>query len=171
MPSDVAGLIAFLRDRIFEDEWVALGFLQVYQLHEHYLRGGQPPRWQEGRAGFELHELQVQQVEPSGRLRVILGGLDLIGDRAFVRHVVRQDPARVLADVAVKRKILDTYALWLDEEREALGDYSSWLNGAAPVVKPVRTLPEQMGVGLEFALRLLAVTYAGHPKFREEWTA
>ncbi|MFB4285689.1 DUF6221 family protein [Nonomuraea sp. MTCD27] len=63
--------------------------------------------------------------------------------RATVRHIVRHDPARVLREVEAKRRMLQAhigyYGLGMDEY---------W---------PIPTLT------------LLALPYANHPDYREEW--
>lgn len=57
-------------------------------------------------------------------------------------HIVRHDPARVLAEVEAKRRIVDRYA-WLREHGDT-GD-AAWV------------------------LPLLAAVYATHPDYRPEW--
>jgi hypothetical protein len=65
-------------------------------------------------------------------------------------HVARHDPARVLAEVAAKRLILE-YA-----PPKAHGTFDDgWRRG-------------QMAFHAH-TLRLLALPYAGHPDYREEW--
>lgn len=72
------------------------------------------------------------------------------------RHVGRHDPARVLADVSAKRRIVRTVApavLAMDEQ------ISREWDGA------LRSLDDTA----DFLLRLLAVPYDTHPDFREAW--
>jgi hypothetical protein len=57
-------------------------------------------------------------------------------------HIVRHDPARVLAEAAAKRAILDALDLYEYEPEAA---------------------------GLRLAARCLAAVYAGHPDYREDW--
>jgi hypothetical protein len=59
-------------------------------------------------------------------------------ERAVAEHIARWDPARVLAEVDAKRRILDE----LDKDQPYAPDY--W-------------------TGLEVAIGLLALPYAGHP--------
>ncbi|MET8630034.1 DUF6221 family protein [Kitasatospora sp. NPDC004669] len=61
-------------------------------------------------------------------------------------HIARFDPARVLAEVAAKRAIVDAY-----EGRQE--------------VAPLPTLQN----GLDTAVHLLASVYADHVDYREEW--
>jgi len=88
-------------------------------------------------------------------------GGDLVGDEvAYVRrrgmeHIARHDPARVLAEVEAKRRILEeaSGADWLpanardDEPEYAYGIARAWND----------------------ALKLLALPYADHADYREEW--
>jgi hypothetical protein len=75
----------------------------------------------------------------------VLGTFSAVGD---MRHVLRHNPARVLADVDAKRRIIglcDGGAQYPDYE----GGYQfAW----------------------EDTLRLLALPYASHPDYRAEWT-
>jgi hypothetical protein len=69
---------------------------------------------------------------------------------ADAAHIARHDPARVLAEVAAKRLILE-YA-----PPKAHGTFDDgWRRG-------------QMAFHAH-TLRLLALPYAGHPDWREEW--
>lgn len=67
-------------------------------------------------------------------------------------HIVRHDPHRVLADVAAKRQIIQNCE-WvnLDENR----DFSDFMAGRAQEARTV--------------LRRLALPYANHPDYREDW--
>jgi hypothetical protein len=63
-------------------------------------------------------------------------------------HIARWDPARVLAECAAKRKIIEA---WLDNE----GPLSQWDDYAYK--------------GVEWAIKALAQPYADRPGFPEEW--
>lgn len=74
--------------------------------------------------------------------------------RAAAAHIVRWDPARVLAEVAAKRAILDEHAA----DPDALG------------------LCQMCGCGDHYrvkvpcpTLRIIAQPYAGHPEFDPAW--
>lgn len=73
-------------------------------------------------------------------------------DRNVARHIVRHDPARVLADVEAKRRIVDLMASMLDAaEGDSEVDHYGGLSAA------------------EDTLKLLAFSYAEHSDYREEW--
>jgi hypothetical protein len=76
---------------------------------------------------------------------------------AEAAHIARHDPAWVLADVEAKRRIIDRYK-FVDN------------HGAA--VDHVRAL--DMSTGARAALldvvKMLALPYAQHPDYRQEWT-
>lgn len=67
-------------------------------------------------------------------------------------HIARWDPARVLAECQAKRRIVKAWA----SARDAANDTGE-----------MRTYGEEEG--LEEALRLLALPYADHPDYRDEW--
>jgi len=80
--------------------------------------------------------------------------------RENAQHIARHDPARVLAEVDAKRRII------------ALADEASGLDMS--VDNDRRVAPRDMAaepyVG-DLILRALALPYVGHPDYREEWTA
>ena len=66
-------------------------------------------------------------------------------------HIVRWDPARVLAEVESKRQIIASYEEWRDGNTSGeMLDYGH-------------------KEGLGEAMEHLAVVYAGHPDYRDEW--
>ncbi|WP_030777311.1 DUF6221 family protein [Streptomyces sp. NRRL S-920] len=78
------------------------------------------------------------------------------------RHVVRHGPARVLADAAARRRLVDmilAYEAKIDGEWGCLHGAKEIEEGRCP-----ETNPDEIE-----ALRLLAVAYDGHPDYREEW--
>lgn len=80
-------------------------------------------------------------------------------------HIARHDPARVLAEVAAKRRILDE----LDAMPHALDDG----HHECPMVEPTAWKDPRCTCGqaelADRVLRLLALPYAGRPGYREEW--
>lgn len=71
-------------------------------------------------------------------------------------HIARWDPARVLAEIEAKRRILDEYETVCAEVRD-------------PKSAEHRANARARQFALEGVLRLLASAYAGEPGWREEW--
>ncbi|NDU72752.1 hypothetical protein GWI34_08935 [Actinomadura sp. DSM 109109] len=72
---------------------------------------------------------------------------------AYAEHIARHDPSRALAEVAAKRRIVDDY------EKQA------WILGRGhrtPELGAAQSVRETV-------LRLLALAYAHHPAYQEEW--
>ncbi|TDB87619.1 hypothetical protein E1264_14135 [Actinomadura sp. KC216] len=72
---------------------------------------------------------------------------------AYAEHIARHDPSRTLREVAAARQIIDDY------EKE------TWIlaqGGRAPEVGAAHAARESV-------LRLLALPYAAHPAYQEEW--
>lgn len=65
-------------------------------------------------------------------------------------HIVRHDPARVLAEVEAKRELLADYERFVAERRRMMGGWDSY-----PEPSPVLTA--------------FATVYADHPDYRPEW--
>jgi hypothetical protein len=104
----------------------------------------------------EPRETQVFSA-PTG-VSVAVGWLRDLG------HIARHDPARVLAEVAAKRRIVD-------EHWEPTSPFDDW-----PTSTPGRHCPTCWDQGERLhqrfpcpTLRLLALPYAGHPDYLEEW--
>jgi hypothetical protein len=68
------------------------------------------------------------------------------------QHIARHDPARVLAEVDAKRRILNEFTM---------------------IELPARSSGDTAAVGafvkMQAVLRLLALPYADHPDYRPEW--
>ena len=71
-------------------------------------------------------------------------------------HIARHDPARVLAECAAKRRIVEQITSTSAEIKSAMPGGSGRLSSM---------------YGLERTLHLLAQPYADHPDYREEWRA
>ncbi|WP_128977268.1 DUF6221 family protein [Streptomyces roseicoloratus] len=71
-------------------------------------------------------------------------------DGAVAEHIARHDPARVLAEVDAKRRILADYERFVAERRRMMGGWDSY-----PEVSPI--------------LAALALPYADHPDYDEAW--
>jgi hypothetical protein len=120
--SEHADLLTFLRARLDEDERVAMAAA----------RAANTDTWIDGAEG------SVLGIGGDMHLRGAVNSIDDIGP-----HVVRWDPARALAEVEVKRKLLD-YAEGLLQDN------------------PEDTTPRWLA-------KLLAQPYADHPDYRDEW--
>lgn len=74
-------------------------------------------------------------------------------NEAYAEHIARHDPSRTLREVAAARQIIDDY------EKE------TWILGQGhrtPELEAAHAVRESV-------LRLLALPYAGHPAYQEEW--
>jgi hypothetical protein len=95
----------------------------------------------------------VRADEPDFRIVAELEQSDSIdgwlGDR--LEHIARHDPARVLAEVAAKRRIV------------------GMLSSIVPA-KETNPIKSEDAVALaDWTLRLLALPYADHNDYRQEW--
>ncbi|MEU3203554.1 DUF6221 family protein [Streptomyces cyaneofuscatus] len=67
-------------------------------------------------------------------------------------HIARHDPARVLREVDATRRLVHEYAQVADNDIDEPYEYAyGWANG------------------LGRAVRLLALPYADHPDYRDDW--
>jgi hypothetical protein len=123
-------LAAFLRERLDEDEPVALA--------------APDGPWSE--------DDSRSVVDAAGeRIICSVNGGRLLPASNTRNHVRRHDPARVLREVEVKRKMAERHGP--SDRRE----YSYWLCIGCGEGDPCDTL------------RMLAVSYADHDGYREEW--
>lgn len=143
-------LASFLQTRLGEDEQVAVAVLGV-NVMAGVKRGKSAPRWvpsPEGDAGIW---------DTGGALRV---------KYLWTRerdHIIRHDPARVLAEVSAKRRIVEIH--------EVIGGFTN--EGSTGLGLGCG----ECGYSAEYSnrggwcetLRLLALPYAGHDDYREEW--
>lgn len=72
---------------------------------------------------------------------------------AYAEHIARHDPSRTLSEVTARRQIIDDY------EKDA------WVLGQG---RPNPAL-EAAQATRETVLRLLALPYAAHPAYQQEW--
>jgi hypothetical protein len=131
-------MVEFLRARLTEDEAAAERTLSA-ELRVGRFRGKTIPRWRITKSGHGLIDddggtLRAQQIFP-----------------AEAEHVVRHDPARVLAEVAAKRERI---RLWNDLRilREGGGHEYDLAYGTATK-----------------GLQLDAAVHSGHPDYLKEW--
>ncbi|MFG1851746.1 DUF6221 family protein [Actinomadura geliboluensis] len=72
---------------------------------------------------------------------------------AYAEHIARHHPARTLAEVAARRRIVDDF------------EKNAWILGQGH-----RTSESEAAQAVrESVLRLLALPYATHPAYQEEW--
>lgn len=137
-------LVQFLRDRLNEDQQVALAAGRV-------TGGGNPD------AESTIHTHSDDE-------------------EAVAEHIARHDPARVLAEVDAKRRLVaDVLA-----ERHFRNEEDHWYSCAAltdeqgePLCFDEGRAPGPCDCGRDERatrrLRLLALPYADHPDYRQEW--
>ncbi len=74
-------------------------------------------------------------------------------DEATAQHIARWDPARVLAECEAKRRIIDladeSVVYWATRGSDSKEEGKMWMYGDV--------------------LKLLALPYADHPDYRDEW--
>lgn len=133
-----ADLVQFLRARLDDDEQTARETL--------WEGSGNRPIW-------DLRASATVEVGGNGRNDFP------VGDAAVAWHIVRHDPARVLAEVDAKRRIVDWH------ERQCTCDPCTADGDELP-----NTERSDGGFGDDCpTLRLLALPYADHPDYRSEW--
>jgi len=125
-------LIAFLRARLDEDEQTARATADEYG-----------PAW--------TADNQMESVRSST-------GADVVDEPYTPRHhIARHDPARVLAEVDAKRRILDVY-------EEVMTKFTESWSPMVPYDRLAGTVSS-----LRRTLEFLALPYADHPDYRDEW--
>jgi hypothetical protein len=119
-------LVAFLRARLDDDEWTA--------------RAAKPGPWHaDGGSVYATHPTD-----------------EVVGYTDSAEHIARHDPARVLAEVEAKRRLLELHEPGEMEYVEGDVCMACDLRGEGPYY-PCLTL------------RLLALPHAEHPDYRDEW--
>ena len=133
-------LVTFLNARLDEDEQMA--------------RSTPGPSWEHRQIRGDFDESVVFEnyvaVADPGRNTVALADVA----EEVLPFVLRHDPARVLAEVDAKRRIIDRY----EAQRTV---YAAHMGGI---------LTKYLVQELEAVLRLLALPFADHPDYRPEWT-
>lgn len=155
-------IVAFLRARYDERERAALFVLSDYAHHE---------------ASWSVPSTGVVDIGDGG----IADETILTGDGPLADFIADNDPEFVLADVVAKRQIVwehgDNGMFKHDDNGDLvragpLGDRcTSCLLTDDPLAAEAGSEFAEMAPYPCRTLRLLAQPYAGHPEFREEWTA
>lgn len=146
--TDTDELVAFLRARLGEDERVAREATAGPWRHNPDKHWRKP-----GTSWFE----EAVFAGPAGSDATCVAGTGESDDSqstADARHIALWDPARVLAEVAAKRRILDE----LDKERDQLERSGYRPTDVSPAL-----------ARLHRVARFLALPYADHADYREQW--
>ena len=149
-------LVAFLRARVDEDEQVAReatrGPWRVANVEYGAAIVNGPDVMQDGGRDWATGE-RLQVLRP---LSVIPPDVDYgsVVELADAAHIARHDPARVLREVEAKRRTVEIHY-----------DY----RGVCPTCFSLRNQPAQREPYPCDTLMLLALPYADHPDYRDEW--
>lgn len=143
-------LLAFLRARVDDDERLARTAAEGISV------------WHDGSVGETWATDRGLVFGAKVALWDCEGADSLCMPEATAAHVARHDPARVLADVVAKRKIIDGIQMCrpCGEGRRCVQHDSS--AGSPTITRPAHPVDEQL-------VRLLALPYADNPGYREEW--
>jgi len=153
-------LSEFLEARIAEDEAAARAC--VYPPHDGYKPHPELSRWfyrEDGEVEYVQTPEMLAHKYPE-RMYVTCDGEGLtpaVGE-AHGEHIARHDPARVLAECAAKRRIIELRYSW-NLQAEQMTE---------PPFGPI--LQAQVNTA-DAILRTLAMPYAGHPDYDETWPA
>lgn len=134
-------LITFLRARLDEDEQAARKAASLCGCHQD------APSWRFGDEATDGRILVADDPHPHVKRKLGRRWNGSYDGLFMAEHIARHDPARVLRDVDAKRQII----------AECI---PSRVGGSE------LELSDALG---EVVLAFLALTYAGHPDYREEW--
>lgn len=147
-------LVNFLHARLDEDEQTARAASgpslqgETWVAQRHPLHRGGPVL-----AAVSANRFKIVESEANP--------WDIDTAMAQVTHMARHDPARVLAEVEAKRYVIDQCAYWNERATREAIDPPKW---------PQPGL--ELGLLLDAmnpVLRGLALPYADHPDYRDEW--
>ncbi|MEW2108684.1 DUF6221 family protein [Streptomyces albidoflavus] len=150
-----ADLITFLRARLDEDEAVAQGTTVPLDWHQG---PGDDPDWTTSEMVLMWPPEHHTPYEQDKHWRGLTADPE-----GLAAHIARHDPARVLAEVEAKRRIMGLHPViggWEDEGGHDLGLGCECCGHSEEY--------SDRGGWCE-TLRLLAAAYADHPDYREEW--
>lgn len=167
-------LVQFLRDRLDEDEATARKAAALCGCHPA------APSWtfRDGDEETDGRILIVDDPHPVllGKRRRLARRWNRSYDGLFAaQHIVRHDPARVLAEVNAKRQILDLHGIvhreigWLADGEEEHGEIA--VCGACVPKHAHYQRRADVPEGACTTVRLLALPYADHPDHRVEWSS
>ena len=149
-PVTSAGIAEFIAARLNDQEALA--------------RAATTGRWEvvEYEDFPDAHEIKADQ-SPAHRPRTqftMVTDNDGLCDRADAIHIAYHDPARVLADIAAKRAIVEDYQIVMANNAIERANEGDELKIAAR---------ELIAKSLRMVLIRLAAPYADHPDFDEAW--
>lgn len=159
--TDSAGIVAFVRARLDEEERAARLSIEQASLH---LVGADPHRiglWHVvHRPATGVFVVARDQWDRETEIAPIYGA-------SYANYIALNDPARVLADIEAKRRLLEMHRPVvlqrvvdggsLDTQDVVACEYDTDPDGVDWVDFPCETL------------HLLALPHAGHPDYREDW--
>lgn len=152
----MSDLEQFLLERIAEDESSARELADFDGIGE----------W-----AFERHERDlVWMVSSPAGVQIITGYVGNGDSRPAAEHIARWDPARVLVECEAKRAIVAEHATTRVDPNDKLMLPGYCRMCVGETGWPIRT--HQVGVGVDapcLTVRLLALSYAGHPEYDEAW--
>lgn len=143
-------LVDFLRARLDEDEQVARGTTTPLDWHQG--PGDDDPEW----VGDEMVLMWPPEFHTPYEQDKHWRGLTA-DPAGLAAHIVRHDPARVLAEVEAKRRILDKVV-------PQMNDMTDQIHAEFGVGPMDPSTYESLDL-----LRLLALPYADHEAYRQEW--
>ncbi|MET9012302.1 DUF6221 family protein [Streptomyces olivaceoviridis] len=169
-------LVQFLKDRYDEEAAAARAAIDVVG---PILGAG---RWRytksngdEGGRYWSVTTTAPDSTVPMPTVELVGSGMSGGGvhEEAVAVHIVRHDPARVLREVEAKRQIVATYLPPDANPHPGLpcinyeGQRPIHYDDAEPCWRHQKA--NERLVRHDYVLRLLALPYADHPDYREEW--
>jgi hypothetical protein len=144
-------LAAFLRARLEDDEQAAKD------------AGGKPWAWEQ-HYGDMCNDPTCEYGELATDDTVLMNvhAYDVTTEWQGAVHIARHDPARVLADVEAKRQIIE-------QHEPATVSYLPSRERGCVTCSTAQTWDAQANEANCQTLRLLALPYADHPEYRDEW--
>lgn len=119
---------------------------------ERVAREATQGKWRWGDPGGRTKMALLAGTWPTETMVVPSGSPDVYPSRNDARHIARWDPARVLAEITTERRDIEAKRRIMEAWRRQIEDDDPAVYLAGDI------LP-----------KLLALSYAGHPGYREEW--
>lgn len=156
-------LVAFLNARLDEDAELAMAATPGPWRHDEAKHWRKP-----GTSWFE----EAVFAGPTGEAATCVAGTGETDDQQSMRdaaHIARHDPARVLAEVKAKRRIVDEYATTCRLRDEATARIKAAGDSPDPGDLDTWDRAQREAAILEGPVTLLALPYADHRDYRVEW--